>query len=251
MPGAHAPPFEPRAAFFLDLDGTLLEIAETPGAVEHENHDISLVEKLHKATGGALALVSGRTLESIDKVVAPLKLPAAGQHGVERRDALGRIHRDPFPVDELQKAARAVEDFAKRHEGLVFENKGYSIALHYRLAPQHREAAWNVVRDAALQLGHVAEVQGGKMVVELKPAGRDKGRAIDEFMLEPPFSGRAPVFIGDDVTDEHGFRVVNGLGGHSVKVGVGTTAARWRLPSAGAVRGWLAAWLKQCGSVST
>jgi trehalose 6-phosphate phosphatase len=86
-------------------------------------------------------------------------------------------------------------------------------------------------------------VQGGKMVVELKPAGCDKGKAIEQFMREPPYAGRIPVFLGDDVTDEYGFRVINRLGGHSVKVGEGSSNARWRLENPAAARAWLAAWL--------
>lgn len=243
-----APPFRGDWAFFLDLDGTLLDIAETPSAVHTEREELALIEKLRDAAGGAVALVSGRTLEAIDELFAPLKYPAAGQHGVERRDAQGRVHRDAsFPVDELQQAVTPMQEFAGDHPGIVFENKGHSVALHYRLAPQFREEAWAVVRQVAAKLGHIVEVQGGKMVVELKPAGRDKGRAVEEFMREAPFVGRTPVFIGDDITDEHGFRIVNHLGGHSIKVGVGVSAARWRLPHAPGVRAWLKQWIQKAG----
>jgi trehalose 6-phosphate phosphatase len=236
------PPFSANWAFFLDIDGTLFDIAATPDEVRTGRADCSLLSSLHTAAGGALALVSGRSLAGIDELV-PLKLPASGQHGVERRDAQGRIYRPSFPVRELHDAAANIRAFAKRHRGLVYENKGYSVALHYRLAPGLADAAHEVVREAAARLGSVVEVQGGKMVAELKPAKFHKGDAIAQFTREPPFAGRTPVFLGDDLTDEHGFHVVNRLGGHSVKVGEGPTAAPWRLKGPAEVRDWLRAWI--------
>jgi trehalose 6-phosphate phosphatase len=238
------PPYSRHWALFLDIDGTLLDIADSPEAVKPGPDQVRLVEKLCHATGGALALISGRPIAGIDKLFSPLRLPAAGQHGVERRDAAGRVHRGPVDAEQLRRAASRIRDFARQHEGLVFEDKGYSVALHYRRAPRLRESAEEVVLAAAAGLGGAFEAQNGKMVIELKPAGRDKGMAIREFMLEPPFVGRVPVFIGDDVTDEHGFRVVNRLKGHSVKVGEGATAARWRVKDAAALRVWLAQWLR-------
>ena len=136
-----------------------------------------------------------------------------------------------------------MRDFAAAHDGLVFEDKGASFALHYRLAPALAEAAERVVRNAAASLGDWVEVQMGKMVIEVKPAGRDKGVAIEEFMRERPFARRMPVFLGDDVSDEHGFTLVNRLGGHSVTVGPGPTAARWSVPDPAAARAWLAQWI--------
>jgi trehalose 6-phosphate phosphatase len=241
------PPFDRNWAFFLDLDGTLVDIAETPEAVDPGEAEIALLQRIQKASGGALAMISGRSLKRIDELFSPLVLAAAGQHGAERRDAQGKRHRHRFPVSALRPAAGGIRSFAARHQGLVFEDKGASVALHYRLAPQLAAAALRAVREAAEPLGDAVEVQGGKMVVELKPAGCDKGRAIETFMQEPPFAGREPVFLGDDVTDEYGFRVVNRLGGHSVKVGEGESAARWRLSSPSAAKQWLAAWLAERG----
>jgi len=236
------PPCSRNWAFFLDIDGTLLDIAETPDAAEVTRREKSLVRRLHDAANGALALVSGRSLAAIDELFAPLKLAAAGQHGIERRDAQGRVHRGDYPHKPLRRAAKKIGDFAARHEGLVFEDKGTSFSLHYRLAPELADAARGAVREAAAEVGDWLEVQHGKMVVELKPAGRDKGVAIEEFLHEAPFAGRSPVFIGDDVTDEDGFRVVNRVGGHSVKVGSGRTVARWQVEDPAAAR----AWLQQC-----
>jgi trehalose 6-phosphate phosphatase len=241
------PPFQRNWAFFLDIDGTLLDIAATPKAVHTARADSRLVASLYDKTGGALALVSGRSLKMIDQLFSPLRLPAAGQHGVERRDARGRVQRPSFSTEVLEAAAQRIRDFAERHAGLVFEDKGYSMALHYRLAPHLAGAANAVVREAARAAGDEVEVQRGKMVAELKPSGHDKGRAIEAFMREKPFSGRIPVFLGDDLTDEHGFRVVDRMGGHAIKVGSGATAARWRVPNPTAARAWLADWLEHVG----
>ena len=238
------PPFAANWAFFLDLDGTLLEIAETPDAVGIGPDEKRLVEKLVAGAGGAVAVISGRALARIDQILAPLVLPAAGQHGAERRDAKGVRHRHRFPANVLRPVAVGIRSFAARHQGLVFEDKGASVALHYRKAPQLARAAQAAVREAAGPLGTQVEVQDGKMVVELKPAGCDKGKAITQFMQEAPFAGRQPVFIGDDVTDEYGFRVVNAMGGHTVKVGEGPSVARWRLENPASTRAWLQAWLE-------
>jgi trehalose 6-phosphate phosphatase len=245
------PPFARNWAFFLDLDGTLIDIAATPEAVDPGPEQISLLRGLREATQGAVALISGRSLARIDQLFAPLVLAAAGQHGAERRDARGVRHRHRFPAERLRPVAGGIRSFAARHRGLVFEDKGASVALHYRLAPQLAAVAHEAVREAAEPLGDAVEVQDGKMVVELKPAGCDKGRAIGEFMEEAPFAGRVPVFLGDDVTDEYGFRMINRLGGHSIKVGAGPTAARWRIESPAAARDWLRSWLEKCGSAST
>ena len=238
------PPCSARWAFFLDIDGTLLDIAETPDAAEAGRREKSLVRKLHEAAGGALALVSGRSLAAIDELFAPLEVAAAGQHGVERRDARGKVYRPSFSADVLARASKHIGDFAARHAGLVFEHKGYSMALHYRLAPRLAGAAHAVVREAARTVGCGVEVQAGKMVAELKLAGHDKGRAIEAFMKEKPFAGRVPVFLGDDLTDEDGFRVVQRLGGISIKIGAGETVAPWRLDHPAAARTWLGEWLR-------
>jgi trehalose 6-phosphate phosphatase len=233
------PPVVRAAAYFLDIDGTLLDIARTPEEVQTGRRELELIKELHRACDGALALVSGRSLAMIDELFAPLRLPAAGQHGIERRDARGRVQRPAYPLERLQRAAGAMRDFAARHEGLVFENKGYTFSLHYRLAPELAEQAQAVVRDTAAALGDWVEVLVGKRVAELKPAGRNKGVAIEEFLREPPFAGRTAVFLGDDITDEDGFRAVNRLGGHAIKIGPGATAARWRLADPHAAREWL------------
>jgi trehalose 6-phosphate phosphatase len=234
-------------AFFLDIDGTLLEIEGHPDAVRIGRAELDLVAGLHRATGGALALISGRPLAGIDVLFHPLKLPSAGQHGAERRDTRGKRHRHQFQVEALHRAAGPVRRFVAKNEGLIFEDKGASVALHYRLAPQLESASRNVVEEAMKSAGGALEMQVGKMVFELKPAGVDKGKAIEQFMHEAPFAGRVPVFLGDDVTDEYGFRVVNRLEGHSIKVGPGSTDARYRLGNPAAAKAWLAAWMDKFG----
>lgn len=242
MGGANLPPLAADWAIFLDIDGTLLEHADRPDSVRIGEPVFRLLEALRRGTSGALALISGRAVADIDRLFAPLRLPAAGQHGVERRDAAGRMHGHRLPAETLRRAAARIREFAARHEGLLFEDKGHNLALHFRLAPQFAGAAQSALREAAAQLGGEFEVLEGKMVVELKPSGRHKGVAIEEFMGEAPFAGRTPVFIGDDHTDEFGFGVVNRLGGHAVKVGPGASAARHRIADAAAVRAWLAQW---------
>jgi trehalose 6-phosphate phosphatase len=242
------PPFAADWAFFLDIDGTLLEYAASPQEVRVEAGLLSLLERLFSSSGGAVALVSGRSVEDIDKLFAPLRFPAAGQHGTERRAADGSTRRHAPPLDGLGRAAGDIVRLTAAHAGLVFENKGMTLALHYRLAPGLRVLAEREMRAIAADLGDAFELQTGKFVVEIKPGGKDKGSAIAEFAAEPPFAGRRPVFIGDDLTDEAGFAVVNRIGGHSVKVGPGITQARWHLLDAAAVRRWLASYLEQPAS---
>jgi trehalose 6-phosphate phosphatase len=229
-------------AYFLDLDGTLLEFAD-PHAPANENGPLwTLLAGLHRATGGAVAVVSGRALADVDRLLGPdgPRLPAAGQHGMERRDARGRVTHHPFAAARLERVRVQLAAAVATRPGLMLEHKGASLALHYRRAPQLGGYAHRLVRSLAPGLGPRFRIQAGKRVVEVRPAGRDKGAAVLEFMREPPFRGRAAVFIGDDIADEHGFTAVNRLGGVSIKVGPGRTAATWRLRNVAAVWAWLA-----------
>lgn len=244
------PPFATNWALFLDVDGTLLEHALHPQAVTVSRELRRLLEGLLAAAGGAVAVISGRSVEDIDRLFAPLCLAAAGQHGTERRSSSGALHRHAPPLEHLARAAAELVRLTAAHEGLVLENKGMTLALHYRMAPALRALAEREMRRIAESLGNEFELQHGKFVFELKPGGRDKGSAIAEFMKEAPFAGRLPVFLGDDLTDEYGFKVVNRLGGHSVKVGTGDTTARWSLPDAAAVRRWLGEYATRFGSKS-
>lgn len=237
--GRDMPAFDPDWCFFLDIDGTLLEFAARPEAVAADTGLKTLLRRLFKAAGGAVALISGRPVTDIDRVVAPLRFPAAGQHGIERRDHAGKLHIHAAPAAHLHDAVATLERMVARSPGLVLENKGATLALHYRLAPQHAPEVLRVMRELCADLGSEFELQTGKMLIEIKPGGKDKGTAIAEFMDEVPFRGRTPVFIGDDLTDEYGFALVNSKGGHSIKVGAGPSVANWRLADAPAVRVWL------------
>lgn len=226
-------------ALFLDVDGTLLHLAERPDAVTIDAGTLTLLERAYAATQGALALITGRALADVDRLFAPLVLPVAGQHGFERRDAHGRLHLHARPGPQLAHARARLACFAAGRPGVLVEDKGLSVAAHFRSAPDAEDAIGTLAGTIAAESEGALAIQRGKMVVELKPAGKDKGTAIAEFMAERPFLGREPVFVGDDLTDEYGFSIVNGLGGISVKVGDGPTEASIRLPGVDEVRRWL------------
>lgn len=226
-------------ALFLDVDGTLLQIAERPDAVEVGRGVVALLAHAHRGLGGALALITGRSLADVDRLFAPLALPIAGQHGFERRDAQGRLHLHGRPGVQLARAREQLARLAADRPGVLVEDKGLTLAMHYRQAPDAEPAVCRLAEQLAESSEGALAIQRGKMVVELRPTGKDKGTAIAEFMAEAPFRGRLPVFVGDDLTDEYGFSVVNGFGGLSVKVGEGPTEAATRLTDVAAVRAWL------------
>jgi trehalose 6-phosphate phosphatase len=232
----------PRAdfAYFFDIDGTLVDISPTPSEVRLERELLELIERLHEVSGGALALISGRSIQDIDSLFHGQRLPVAGQHGVERRSGDGRISRHHFSGEHLEVSRARLREAIARHSRLFLEDKGLSLALHYRQAPTLGSFAHRLMRTLQLEIGPDYTVLTGKRIVEIKPSGKDKGQAVEEFMSEVPFKGRIPVFVGDDATDEYGFAVVNALGGHSIKVGRGRSIARWRLANVAAVRSWLA-----------
>ena len=236
---AALPAPQPDWAYFFDIDGTLVDLTDSPAGASGDAPLRRLIGELARAVGGAVALISGRAIADIDRLVPETQIPAAGQHGVERRDAAGRIARHAFPAKELDWLRHEVAAAAAPHHGLVVEDKGLSLALHYRRAPRLGGFVHRLARALVAQAGTQYCIQAGKRVVEIKPAGKDKGVAVEEFMQEEPFRGRTPVFVGDDITDEYGFATVNRLHGHSIKVGPGRTAARWRLRDVQAVRAWL------------
>lgn len=239
-------------ALFLDIDGTLLDLAAHPSAVTVDQELAPLLRALYDATAGAVALITGRTVADADSLFAPLKLCVAGQHGAERRDFAGGLHLHAPPLAGLRRAAERLRRLVFVHPALVLEEKGMNVALHFRGAPLLEAELVPLLEQLVSELGQDFELQAGKMVLEIKPTGRDKGTAIEEFMQEQPFRGRLPIFIGDDLTDEYGFALVNRLGGHSIKVGSDASAAPWRLADASAVRGWLdrlaKQWQLRCGT---
>lgn len=242
MKNTHLPPAASTDwAYFLDVDGTLLEIADTPNDVRVDADLLQMLEQLHQATGGAVALVSGRAISDLDRRLGSLRLPRAGQHGLERRDAAGRLRLHAAPPEAKRRIQAALAPALERHAGLLLEDKGLTLALHYRLAPELEEEANRLMEQLVAECGDGLIIQKGKCVVEAKPAGFDKGTAIEEYLAEAPFKGRKAVFIGDDLNDEHGFAVLNRIDGISIKVGDEATCARYRLADVASVRDWLAA----------
>jgi trehalose 6-phosphate phosphatase len=242
------PPLSGEMAFFLDVDGTLMDYADHPRAVHVGATLLHLLDRLRSASSGALALISGRSIEDLDSLFAPLVLPAAGQHGTELRLATGELRSHAPPIEMLGRAAAEIVRVTAAHQGLLFENKGMTLALHYRMAPQKESLVERTMRDIVASMGNEFGLQVGKFVYEIRPTGKDKGTAIAEFMREAPFAGREPVFVGDDLTDEYGFDAVNAMGGHSVKVGKGKTGAQWQLDDAAAVLAWLGDFVERCGT---
>src|ERR1700739_262475 len=195
-----------ETAILLDIDGTLLDLAPTPREVWVPPGLAKTLSQLHEKTSGALALVSGRSLNDIDLIFAPEQLPAVGGHGAEMRissdsEAVA-VHAPPI----AKKLKRRLAAIAKLSPGILLEDKGYSLALHYRLAPHAEKAIYEAVSLIRADLPEAPfEVLPGKCVCEIKPAGFDKATGVRELMSHAPFQGRRPIFIGDDVTDESVF----------------------------------------------
>lgn len=233
-------------ALFLDFDGTLVDIAAAPEAVRVPPGLVDSLALLADRLGGALALVSGRPVSQLDALLAPLNLPAAGVHGAERRDASGRLARLDAPDAALADVATAAAALAARHPALRVEHKRGAVALHYRLAPELAALCRHTLAAAVADKPGL-RLQQGKQVVEALASAVDKGRAVRDFLAEPPFRGRLPVYIGDDHTDEAGFAAAQAAGGLGFKVGDGPSAARCRIADPDAVRQALAALTRSAG----
>ena len=242
------PPLSISCALFLDIDGTLIDLAPTPEGVEIDQAISALLPALSYRLGGAVALITGRTIEDAQALFPTAGLLIAGQHGLERQGSDGCLHRHADRPAGFGWLLHELHAFVGAHEGLLLEDKGATIALHYRLAPdlaglvEHTLAA---LLDRSGAAGADWHLQHGKSVIEIKPAGRDKGAAILDYMAEPTFEQRLPVFIGDDLSDEFGFAAVQMMNGWAVKAGPGPTSAHFRLSDVAAVRHWLAQLLRQ------
>jgi trehalose 6-phosphate phosphatase len=234
-----APPIPSRAtaAIFADLDGTLAEIEPTPGAVVPDAARQRLLARLSRALGGRLAVISGRGLDDLDRVLEGQVRAVGAVHGLVRRTAAGALlgpGRDP----RVARAVAACNELAARRPGLLVEDKGAATSLHYRLAPEAADECRALARRLADEQG--LRLQPGDMVVELRAPGPDKGDAVAAFMTEAPFVGATPIFIGDDITDEDGFRAAETLGGYGVVVGSRRpTRARYGLSDVRSVQAWL------------
>ena len=236
------PPAHPHAAawaLFLDFDGTLIDFAMTPDAVVVPPKLRAILVACIEAFGGAVAIVSGRPISTLDALLDPLRLPAAGLHGLELRMPDGTVEEAAHRVSGLAELRTRFRSLVREDARLVVEDKGSSLALHFRRAPERERELRELVDEATTPHdGH--EVMHGKMVLEVRPAHADKGTAIARFLQTPPFAGRTPVFAGDDITDEDGFAAVNRHGGISIKVGAGESEATCRVPDVAALHDWLA-----------
>ncbi len=231
------PPLDDACALFLDVDGTLLDFAIHPDGVRLPTGALDVMERLSHRLEGALALVSGRPLSQLDRLFSPLRLPAAGLHGQEFRGL--ENPPAPCPTDTLDALKREAGILARRYPGMIVEDKGSNLALHWRAAPESA-ASIHALAEAHLPGIDGYRMQPGDHVLELVPAGIDKGRALRLLLQEAPFRGRRPVFVGDDLTDEYGFDAANALGGWSVLVGERTSSqAIYALENPAAVHAWL------------
>lgn len=228
-------------ALFLDFDGTLVSLAAHPDDVDVSPRLKELLGELDKTFEGAVAVVSGRPLDQLERLLAPVSLPMAGIHGLEWRDADGTRHTALDKPAQLASCRDALKAFVEARPGLHYEDKGVSLTLHYRGAPQLAEACREFFEAQHRALGDTFEMIAGKCVLELRPGGYHKGTAVARLLDQTPaFRGRTPVFIGDDVTDEDAFHVVNARGGHSVRVGrQSETCATCYLESVQEVLTWL------------
>jgi trehalose 6-phosphate phosphatase len=206
-----------RAALFLDLDGTLIDIARRPELARPPEAMAALLKRLAEKLGGALAILSGRAIADVDKLTAPLRLPAAGVHGAERRrDPDGAVvaTTPPIPADLLDEARRV----AGARSGLIVEAKTYAIAMHYREAPEAAADLEPALRALVARRSNDYVLREGRRVFEIAPRAASKGAALEDFMRAPPFAGRRPIMIGDDATDESAMAAARRLGGEGWKV---------------------------------
>jgi trehalose 6-phosphate phosphatase len=223
---------------FLDVDGTLIELTDTPSQTVADPEIKALLRKLSDRLGRAVALVSGRQIETLDRLFAPLLLPSSGLHGIERRTAEGTLQGGRFVDSNLDEARAAIRLFAASHPGALLEDKRRTVAIHFRMAPQAAGEASRLAADIVEKLGQHYQIQPGDMMLEIKPRGFSKATAIRSFMQETPFHGRRPVFIGDDLTDQEGFPAVEAMGGISIGVGE-RVQGQYHLDNVTAVRSWL------------
>lgn len=230
-----------RTALLLDIDGTLLELAPTPRDVVVPPNLGATLLALHERLDGALALVSGRSLTDIDVIFAPLQFPAVGGHGAEMRlsaESEAVASHAPPMDNELKRRFIAV---SKLSPGIIYEDKGYSVALHYRLAPEFERAIYESVSAIRADLPQAPiDILPGKFVCEIKRAGFTKATGVRELMDNAPFAGRSPIFIGDDVTDESVFAIMPSFRGVSFSVGRRAHGVNGQFRAPKDVRAWLA-----------
>ncbi len=232
-------------ALFLDIDGTLVDIAPTPGSVRIPPRVLEILAAADTALGGAVALISGRSLADIDNLTHPHLLSAAGQHGAEWRiDAKSTFHQPGISANDLVGARDALKKFATENSGALVEDKGVTLAIHYRLAPDAEVTIDTLANELVAVLPRYTTFKG-KAVVEIRPKGVDKGLCVERFLQQKPFAGRVPVYAGDDRTDEDAFAMVRRCGGVAIRVGPppsdeSPTQAHWQCADVPQFTDWLA-----------
>jgi trehalose 6-phosphate phosphatase len=227
-------------ALFLDVDGTLLEIAATPDRVRVPASLRNTLQLAFEREQGAFALLSGRSLLELDALFGPFRFPASGKHGLEVRLPSGEVVAARVDPAALDTARRWLEYLPDEHPGVLLEDKGVALAMHYRLAPRMQVEIETLMSEIVAELGSGFALRRGKCVVEIVPRGFDERSAIQLFMRQAEFRGRTPVFVGDDPSDEVGFAAVNEMDGHSIRVGnLDQTCARYRFSSVSTVAAWL------------
>ena len=243
-----APPV-PRAAqiaLFVDLDGTVFEFATTPDAVAVDAELPPLLRNLATALDGALAIISGRPLATIDALLQWPQVVAAGQHGAELRRPDGRVERAPIEAQALDAARTLLHTRTPRQPDVRIEDKNVALSIHYREFPTAEPFARELAAAALQAAGAGFELQHGAFVIELKSTRVDKGRALATLLTQAPFAGRQPWVVGDDYADEHAFAMAQALGGAGVVVGARTdSVAHYQLHSPAAARNWLGQILRQ------
>jgi len=226
---------------FLDVDGTILELAPTPDAVEVPLALLDELSSLERRLGGALALVSGRPIEELDKLFTPLRLRASGVHGGEIRCSPEERSRSLATKRLPEEAWTRLTRLTKQFPGTLVENKGISFAVHYNLAGPIADELCEALRLLARQFTELPlELIAGRKVFEMKLAGFDKGMALEIFMARAPFAGRQPIFIADDRVDRPGFDKAIALGGLALSVGAELPGVSGWFSSPTDLRGWLA-----------
>jgi trehalose 6-phosphate phosphatase len=233
------PPPAAVRALFLDVDGTLVDIAPTPQQIEVSADLPPLLGRLSRRCGGSLALVSGRCIADLDRLFHPLRFPAAGIHGSERRDALGNLHFTGLTSADLEPARAELRRFAARHPAVLLEDKGRGLALHFRQAPELETAVREMLEHVRVHLPADTHLQHGHCVIEIKGGSSSKREAVAQFMQEPPFAGRVPIYVGDDLTDLDALAYVQSAGGQGIFVGPESKPGHDWLPNPAAVRDWL------------
>jgi trehalose 6-phosphate phosphatase len=229
-------------ALFLDFDGTLVDIVERPDAVTVHPELPGMLALLQKQLGGALAIISGRPIAFLDKRFDPFFFDIGGLHGLERRVGDQLILCQPEDHPQLRDMIERLKGAVAHKAGVLIEDKGCSVAVHWRLAPHEKDFVLATVQAAEEALGPAYRVQYGKAVAEILPSAAGKGKVIEQFLQQEPYRGRRPIFAGDDLTDENGFATINAHDGVSIRIGAGDTVARERLGTPADLRHSLSAW---------